>query len=115
MLLDEVGLAEQSPHLPLKVLHKVLDEAGQMEAVVGISNWALDAAKMNRAVVLSRPDPDVDDLRRTGVAIVEGFGGASRDFAFATILGAGHEVPTFRPEAAFVMITRFRKGEPLAP
>jgi hypothetical protein len=26
MLLDEVGLAEQSPHLPLKVLHKVLDE-----------------------------------------------------------------------------------------
>ena len=28
VLLDEVGLAEQSPHLPLKVLHKVLDEGG---------------------------------------------------------------------------------------
>jgi hypothetical protein len=24
VLLDEVGLAEQSPHLPLKVLHKIL-------------------------------------------------------------------------------------------
>jgi hypothetical protein len=28
-------------------------------AVVGISNWALDAAKMNRAIHLSRPDPDI--------------------------------------------------------
>lgn len=46
---------------------------------------------------------------------VTGFGGAARDFSFATILGAGHEVPTFRPESAAVMITRFRKGEPLAP
>jgi hypothetical protein len=47
VLLDEVGLAEQSPHLPLKVLHKVLDEGGDL-AVVGISNWALDPAKMVR-------------------------------------------------------------------
>ena len=46
VLLDEVGLAEQSPHLPLKVLHKVLDEAGTNESVVGISNWALDPAKV---------------------------------------------------------------------
>lgn len=63
VLLDEVGLAEQSPHLPLKVcqswvfllcvapdreswflflhlqvLHKVLDE-DRSQAVVGISNW----------------------------------------------------------------------------
>lgn len=36
VLLDEVGLAEQSPHLPLKVLHKMLDEATPGEAVVGI-------------------------------------------------------------------------------
>lgn len=52
VLLDEVGLAEQSPHLPLKVLHKTLDEARENESVVGISNWALDPAKMNRAVHL---------------------------------------------------------------
>ena len=36
--------------MPLKVLHKVLDEAQENEAFVGISNWALDPAKMNRAV-----------------------------------------------------------------
>ena len=58
-------------------------------------------------------DARIGDSRIVGY--VESFGGAARDFAFATVLGAGHEVPTFRPEAAFDMITRFRKGEPLAP
>jgi len=70
VLLDEVGLAEQSPHLPLKVLHKVLDEAGGREAVVGISNWALDPAKMNRAVHLYRPAPTVEDLSLTAEGMV---------------------------------------------
>ena len=37
LLLDEVGLAELSPDMPLKVLHEVLtnNEVG----IVGISNW----------------------------------------------------------------------------
>jgi hypothetical protein len=52
------------------VYYKICD----LVYVVGISNWALDAAKMNRAVVLSRPDPDIEDLCRTGKAIVESFG-----------------------------------------
>ncbi|CAN0062103.1 unnamed protein product, partial [Sphacelaria rigidula] len=65
VLLDEVGLAEQSPHLPLKVLHKILDEAEKGETVVGISNWELDSAKMNRAVHLHRPAPTVEDLTLT--------------------------------------------------
>ncbi len=69
VLLDEVGLAEQSPHLPLKVLHKVLDE-GVDKAVVGISNWSLDPAKMNRAVHLFRPAPDVRDLSNTAEGMV---------------------------------------------
>ena len=70
VLLDEVGLAEQSPHLPLKVLHKVLDEAGGEQPVVGISNWALDPAKMNRAVHLYRPAPTVEDLSLTAEGMV---------------------------------------------
>jgi RZ type zinc finger domain/AAA domain (dynein-related subfamily) len=70
VLLDEVGLAEQSPHLPLKVLHKLLDEKGGEQAVVGISNWALDPAKMNRAVHLYRPAPTVEDLSRTAEGMV---------------------------------------------
>jgi hypothetical protein len=71
VLLDEVGLAEQSPHLPLKVLHKVLDEAGPGEALVGISNWSLDPAKMNRAVHLYRPAPSVEDLANTAEGMVQ--------------------------------------------
>jgi len=50
LLLEEVGLAGLSPHLPLKVLHSILDES--RVSLVGISNWALDPAKMNRAVLL---------------------------------------------------------------
>jgi len=62
VLLDEVGLAEQNPHLPLKVLHKVMDQSGPSESVVVISNWALDPAKMYRVVHLYRPAPTIDDL-----------------------------------------------------
>jgi hypothetical protein len=70
VLLDEVGLAEQSPHLPLKVLHKVLDEAMENETLVGISNWTLDPAKMNRAVHLYRPAPTEKDLAKTAEGMV---------------------------------------------
>ena len=74
VLLDEVGLAENSPNNPLKVLHSIL-EPGKGElpevAVVGISNWALDAAKMNRAIHLSRPEPTVTDLTETAESLYQ--------------------------------------------
>lgn len=72
VLLDEVGLAEISKHNPLKVLHNLLEPEENDVAVVGISNWALDAAKMNRAIHLSRPDPDAEDLYKTGQSIQDG-------------------------------------------
>jgi len=50
VVLDEIGLAEDSSNLPLKVLHSLLEE--QQVAFIGISNWALDPAKMNRGVPL---------------------------------------------------------------
>ena len=31
-------------------------------AFIGISNWALDPAKMNRGIMVTRNDPDVDEL-----------------------------------------------------
>ncbi|XP_046855114.1 E3 ubiquitin-protein ligase RNF213-like isoform X2 [Xenia sp. Carnegie-2017] len=75
VLLDEVGLAENSPNNPLKVLHSIL-EPGKGElpevAVVGISNWALDAAKMNRAIHLSRPEPSIKDLSETAISLYQG-------------------------------------------
>ena len=72
VLLDEVGLAENSKYNPLKVLHSILEPGeGKLPdvAVVGISNWALDAAKMNRAIHLSRPEPTKEDLYETGKSL----------------------------------------------
>ena len=31
-------------------------------AFIGISNWALDPAKMNRGIMVTRSDPKVDEL-----------------------------------------------------
>lgn len=39
--------------------------------VVGISNWSLDPAKMNRAVHLYRPAPTVEDLSNTAEGMVK--------------------------------------------
>ncbi|KAL3853048.1 hypothetical protein ACJMK2_016631, partial [Sinanodonta woodiana] len=72
VILDEIGLAEISRFNPLKVLHSLLEPFGKPcpdVAVVGISNWALDASKMNRAIHLSRPDMDEEELYMTGESI----------------------------------------------
>jgi hypothetical protein len=68
LLLDEVGLAEHSPDMPLKALHSILVDPPV--AVVGLSNWVLDPAKMNRAVLLQRPDASEDDLVLTAQRII---------------------------------------------
>ncbi|XP_060594281.1 uncharacterized protein LOC132748683 [Ruditapes philippinarum] len=76
VILDEIGLAEVSRFNPLKVLHNLLEPEGRSRpdiAVVGISNWALDASKMNRAVHLSRPDMDAEELFETSMSISTSF------------------------------------------
>ena len=67
VVLDEIGLAEDSTLMPLKVLHPLLEHPGI--GFVGLSNWAIDPAKMNRGVFLSRSDPSKDDLLRTARGI----------------------------------------------
>ena len=73
---DELGLAERSKNNPLKALHPKLDFAGKKpnESFVGISNYSLDAAKLNRALVSSVPDLDgkKDELSFTAKKIVKG-------------------------------------------
>lgn len=82
VVLDEVGLAEDSPGLPLKVLHPYLEDgtAGlssdeqdvkreQRVSFIGISNWALDAAKMNRGILVTRCPPDNDELLKSAEGI----------------------------------------------
>ena len=75
ILFDELGLAERSKSNPLKVLHSKLEYTGKEEGIsfVGISNYTLDAAKVNRALVLSVPDLDqeLEDLINTSQNIVE--------------------------------------------
>ena len=71
IVFDEIGLAELSPHNPLKVLHAELEVENNQYGFVGISNWRLDASKMNRALYLSTPDPDVKDLQLTGKIIAQ--------------------------------------------
>jgi hypothetical protein len=69
VIFDEIGLAEISPHNSLKVLHSLLEHP--KVSVIGLSNWSLDASKMNRTITLSRPDPDEDDLRESADSINE--------------------------------------------
>ncbi|KAI5073486.1 hypothetical protein GOP47_0011499 [Adiantum capillus-veneris] len=85
VVLDEVGLAETSHHNPLKVLHPLLEPDVREIAVVGISNWSLDAAKMNRGVHLSQSDPGIDDLYQTSIAIFESYESTSGLFLSDTL------------------------------
>ena len=79
VVLDEVGLAEDSPNLPLKVLHSLLEDSATSEfvqrgpnvAFVGLSNWALDPAKMNRGIMVQLQDPSIDELVNTAHAIIK--------------------------------------------
>ena len=74
---DELGLAELSKNNPLKVLHKLLEydetEKDEKVAFVGISNWILDASKMNRGLFLSITDPDKIDLEETAKTIANSY------------------------------------------
>ncbi|CAG8631484.1 21109_t:CDS:10, partial [Gigaspora margarita] len=66
VLLDEIGLAEKSPHNPLKVLHSLLEPNYPAElpevAIIGISNWRLDNSKSSRALLVQRPNLESKDL-----------------------------------------------------
>ena len=72
VLLDEVGLAEQSPHNPLKVLHARLEPRRLQDAVavIAISNWELDRSKLSRGLLLACPPPSETDLQGTALAII---------------------------------------------
>uniref|UniRef100_A0A8C2YVW0 RING-type E3 ubiquitin transferase n=1 Tax=Cyclopterus lumpus TaxID=8103 RepID=A0A8C2YVW0_CYCLU len=77
VVLDEIGLAEDSPKMPLKTLHPLLEE-GCVDDVpqphkrvgfIGISNWALDPAKMNRGIFVSRGAPNQQELIKSAKGI----------------------------------------------
>jgi len=69
---DEMGLAERSSNNPLKVIHYLLEKDSKDSVpFLGISNWRLDAAKINRALSLTITDYDIKDLQDTAISIAE--------------------------------------------
>ncbi|XP_070779019.1 E3 ubiquitin-protein ligase rnf213-alpha [Enoplosus armatus] len=82
VVLDEIGLAEDSPKMPLKTLHPLLEEGciddeplpHKKVGFIGISNWALDPAKMNRGIFVSRGDPDERELVKSAEGICKSDG-----------------------------------------
>ena len=69
---DEMGLAERSSNNPLKIIHYLLEKDNDNSVpFLGISNWKLDASKINRALSLTITDYDIEDLKETAIAIAE--------------------------------------------
>jgi hypothetical protein len=64
VVIEEVGLIELSTELSLKVLHGLLDKRNV--AFVGLTNWVLDQAKMNRSVTLITTFPRKQEIIELG-------------------------------------------------
>ena len=73
VFMDEMGLAEISENNPLKVMHSELEKEIDKISFVGISNWFMDASKMNRVIYNVVQDPDKDDIIETGNEIVKSY------------------------------------------
>ncbi|CAF0801996.1 unnamed protein product, partial [Didymodactylos carnosus] len=52
-----------------KILHNELEIENCKYGFVAISNWRLDASKMNRALYLAYPGPTLNDLQLTAITI----------------------------------------------
>ena len=86
LFFDEMGLAEKSLNNPLKILHSELEENNdtinfnndkekidKKIAFIGISNYYLDASKMNRGILLSIPEMEESDLIETAKNIADSY------------------------------------------
>ena len=71
--MDEMGLAEISENNPLKVMHSELETEDDLISFVGISNWFIDASKMNRVIYNVVQDPDENDIIETGMEIAKSY------------------------------------------
>ncbi|ETO02660.1 hypothetical protein RFI_34758, partial [Reticulomyxa filosa] len=56
-------------HSPLKILHQLLEDP--KISFVGISNWPLDAAKMNRVIMHQIPPMTTEELTKTALKMME--------------------------------------------
>jgi len=80
VVLDELGLADLSPEKPIKVLHSELERkavltSGEQQqspySVVALSNWVVDAAQVNRGILISRSQANTNDLKDSASQLAE--------------------------------------------
>ncbi|KAF0541183.1 e3 ubiquitin-protein ligase [Gigaspora margarita] len=92
---NHFGLAEKSPHNPLKVLHSLLEPNYPAElpevAIIGISNWRLDNSKSSRTLLVQslhqalarnfRGTNQMDELYKTHFSkVIKAFHGSVDNF-----------------------------------
>jgi E3 ubiquitin-protein ligase RNF213 len=70
IVFDEIGLADVSPHNPLRVLNRILDTNNLPVSFIGLTNWNLSVSKMSRMMYVARPDMTEDDLVTTANSIL---------------------------------------------
>jgi hypothetical protein len=68
LILDEIGLAEAAAANPLKVLHRLLEDKTNVP-MIALSNWSLDASKMNRVNFTNRPQLQYKELEEAALQI----------------------------------------------
>jgi len=75
VVLDELGLADLSPDRPIKVLHSELERASNNPteniSVIALSNWVVDAAQVNRGILIRRTNATKEDLSKSAWAVTE--------------------------------------------
>lgn len=80
VVLDELGLADLSPEKPIKVLHSELERkatltSGEQQqstySVVALSNWVVDAAQVNRGILICRTQAGKMDLINSATQLAE--------------------------------------------
>jgi hypothetical protein len=76
LLLEEIGHADLSPYLPLKCLHHVIDDGYRLDSgelvrvtLIGLSNYIVDSAKLNRGILIIRDQLAPDVQQSTAVDI----------------------------------------------
>ncbi|XP_057375006.1 uncharacterized protein LOC130695963 [Daphnia carinata] len=80
VVLDELGLTDMSPEKPIKVLHSELERqsvltSGEKQqspySVVALSNWVVDAAQVNRGILILRAQANKEDLLRSAKQLAD--------------------------------------------
>jgi len=113
VLLEEVGLAEMSPSMPLKLLHQKFDEEiekNTRKPFIAMSNWLLDPSKMSRALFVTRSLPKTKELKNTAIELIKDFRlkpiVEALSVAFEKVLYLMENKPEF-PEGAFYALRDF--------